>query len=164
MAKLPDTSVDMIFTDPPYLKDTIHFYGELAQEAKRILKPGGYCFAYCGAQFLPESIPAMSRFLTWFWLFEIRHKCQNPRFWYKKRMVGNKPVLAFTNGKPKRLAWLCTICTSEKKSKDYHEWGQDTGFPQKIITSLTSEGDTILDPFMGGELRAWYAFRRGENL
>ena len=39
---LPDNSVDMIFSDPPYVKDLIHTYDWLAQEAARVLKPGKF--------------------------------------------------------------------------------------------------------------------------
>ena len=39
MAALPDNSVDLILTDPPYKKESIYLYDELAREANRILKP-----------------------------------------------------------------------------------------------------------------------------
>jgi predicted methyltransferase len=66
MAKLAANSVDMIFTDPPYIADCIGLYGDLAKEAQRVLKPGGYCFAYLGAEFLPQVMQLMSPYLDWF--------------------------------------------------------------------------------------------------
>lgn len=38
-------SVDLIFTDPPYEKKSLHLYGDLAQCAARWLKPGGLLMA-----------------------------------------------------------------------------------------------------------------------
>jgi DNA modification methylase len=150
MALIPANSVDMIFTDPPYIAECISLYGDLAMEAKRVLKPGGYVFAYCGAQFLSQIIELMNPHLEWFWLFEIMHRGGYPRMWNKKIMVGCKPVVAYTKGKPSRTSWLTNLIIEKGKSKEYHKWGQPPDFPRKIITSLTDEGDTILDPFVGG--------------
>ena len=45
---IPANSVDMIFTDPPYVKDLFECYHWLADEAARVLKPGGFLAAMCG--------------------------------------------------------------------------------------------------------------------
>jgi tRNA G10 N-methylase Trm11 len=89
MAKLRDNSVNMIFTDPPYISECIGLYEDLAREAKRVLKPGGYCFAYCGAQFLPQIMQYMGTYLDWFWLFEIKHNHGWPRMFNKKSWLKN---------------------------------------------------------------------------
>ena len=39
---IPDGSIDLIFTDPPYSKKYLPLYGWLAFMAERILKPGGF--------------------------------------------------------------------------------------------------------------------------
>jgi DNA modification methylase len=150
MAKLRDNSVNMIFTDPPYISECIGLYEDLAREAKRVLKPGGYCFAYCGAQFLPQIMQYMGTYLDWFWLFEIKHNHGWPRMFNKKLMVMSKPVVVYTKGKPERLEWLVNLYDGDERSKQYHKWGQGSNFPRKIISKLTNEGDVILDPFVGG--------------
>ena len=43
---IPDNSVDLIFTDPPYSKEYLPLYEELAKLAIRILKPGGSLVFY----------------------------------------------------------------------------------------------------------------------
>lgn len=159
MAKLPANSIDLIVTDPPYIAEYIHLYGDLAREAKRVLKPGAYCFAYCGAQFLPKIMELMNPHLDWFWLFEIVHKGGYPRMWNKKLMVGCKPIVAYTKGKPTKLTWLTNLIIEKEKrntetAKKYHRWGQPVTFPRKIIEALTLEGDTVLDPFVGGGMTA----------
>src|SRR3990167_1734108 len=49
-----DNSIDMIFTDPPYITDCIPLYDWLAREAMRILKPGGFVLVMCGGLNLPK--------------------------------------------------------------------------------------------------------------
>lgn len=150
LKEIPDNSIDLIITDPPYLKEFIPVYSVLAQEAKRLLKDGSYCFAYCGCQFLPEVLNSFNSQLDWFWLFEIKHNGGHPRMWNKRLMVGNKPVICYTKGKPKVLKWMSTLHQSETADKQYHIWGQSLDFPVKIIDCLTTKNSLILDPFMGG--------------
>ena len=38
---IPDNSIDLIFTDPPYNEESVPLYGDLAKLAQRVLKPGG---------------------------------------------------------------------------------------------------------------------------
>jgi SAM-dependent methyltransferase len=52
--RIADDSVDLIFTDPPYDKDSVSLYRKAAQVAARILKPGGSFVAYSGQKYLPE--------------------------------------------------------------------------------------------------------------
>jgi predicted methyltransferase len=40
--QISDESSDLIFTDPPYLREHLHLYDWLAREASRMLKPGGF--------------------------------------------------------------------------------------------------------------------------
>lgn len=44
--KLTDSSVDLIFTDPPYNDESLHLYKDLAKLASRVLKPGGSLITY----------------------------------------------------------------------------------------------------------------------
>src|SRR5205814_2191015 len=39
---IPDNSIDLIFTDPPYDRDSLSLYEWLAEFAARALKPGGF--------------------------------------------------------------------------------------------------------------------------
>ena len=154
LSKLPANSVDLILTDPPYQHEFVSLYGDLAREAKRVLKEGHYLFAYCGAHELPEILQLMTPHLYWFWLFEIKHNGGYPRMWNKKILVGSKPVVAFTKGKPLQLKWLSSLHVSKKADKKFHKWGQSCDFPRKIIEMYTKEGDTVLDPFVGGATTA----------
>ena len=149
---LDDSIFDLVLTDPPYLAEFVELYGDLARESARLLKPGKFCYAYIGAQFLPQIVALMSPHLNWFWLFNIQHNGQNPRMWSKKLMVASKPVLAWTNGKIEidSLEWCSNETDSESSDKDWHEWGQDSGFARKVIGVRTKPDALILEPFVGG--------------
>jgi methylase of polypeptide subunit release factors len=145
--------VDLIFTDPPYLASTLDSYDVLAGQAPRILKPGGFLYAYVGAEFLPQALSSLKRAdgLDWFWLYNVRHR-RTPRMWSKRLFVSSKPVLAFTRGHVRMadLSWMRSDYEKDHESKAYHEWGQGDGFARYIIERRTKPGQVVLDPFCGG--------------
>ena len=44
--EIPDSSVDLIFTDPPYGRKSLPLYADLGKIAERVLKPGGSLVVY----------------------------------------------------------------------------------------------------------------------
>lgn len=64
LPKLQAESVDIVFTDAPYVASSLSCYNLLGRQAARVLKRGGYCFAYCGKMFFPDAILQMRRHLT----------------------------------------------------------------------------------------------------
>ena len=116
-----------------------------------MLKPQAFCYAYIGAQFLPQIVSMMSPSLTWFWAFNVHHGGANPRMWSKHLMVSSKPVLVYTNGKvdQRQLKWCINDARKEKRSKQFHPWQQSEGFAQTQIELRTQSNGLVLDPFMG---------------
>ena len=53
-AEIPDASVDLIFTDPPYPEEFLPLWSELSRLAARVLKPDGLLASYTGQVYLPE--------------------------------------------------------------------------------------------------------------
>ena len=51
---IPDNSIDLIFTDPPYGEQYLYLYEDLAQLAIRVLKPGGTLVFFVGHIILDE--------------------------------------------------------------------------------------------------------------
>jgi hypothetical protein len=148
--RIPDESIDMIVTDPPYLKEYLSLYGWLATESARILKPGGYLFAYGAGEHMPASLAGMEgKGLTYFWVFVLLHNGGYPRMWHKKLMSGYKPLFVYTKGEPQINPWMATV-HSVAMDKRYHEWGQGEGFVIKMIEMLTRPGAIIADFFTGG--------------
>ena len=148
--QLPNESIDLIFTDPPYPKEFLSLYGWLASEAVRILKPGGWLFAYGAGEYIPDILDLLRvPDLNYFWLFTLNHNGGYPRVWYKKLMSGYKPIFVFTKGKPSILHWQASTF-SYAADKRFHKWGQGAGMAVKTIDILTRPNDIIFDPFCGG--------------
>jgi site-specific DNA-methyltransferase (adenine-specific) len=152
LPSLETNSFDLILTDPPYDRDSVWIYGEIARRARDLLKERCFCYAYTGADSLPAVMKLMGEHLYWFWLFSIAHNGAHPRVWNKRLMVAEKPVLAWTNGIVRQddLEWVCTEWANEKVDKRYHEWGQGAGFAFEHIQKRTKDGSLILDPCCGG--------------
>lgn len=152
MADWPDGCVDMIFTDPDYTAANVEAsFSILTDNAPRLLRDGGYLFAYCGAETLPIAMSVMAvSDLLWFWLFTVRHAGGQPRLWHKKLMVGSKPVLVYTKGKPDPLPWgNCDITEAQRGRKASHPWEQGISFPIREIRQRAREGGLVLDCFCG---------------
>ena len=60
LSKLIDSSIDLIFTDPPYNGESLLLYKDLAKLADRVLKPGGSLITYFGQYALPI-VPSISQ-------------------------------------------------------------------------------------------------------
>ncbi len=147
---IPDESVDLVLCDPPYLKETMHLYGWLGETAARVLKPGGYCAAYCGTEHLPVGMRYLGEHLQWFWLLALRHYGNYPLMAYKRVMVAYKPVLIYSKGKPGCVPFLMDLFEGDRQDKRYHKWGQGVGLPSLLLSKWTGPGDIIFDPFCGG--------------
>jgi len=147
---IPDESIDMIFTDPPYLREYLWTYGMLAKLGARVLKRGGYLFAYGAGEHMPASLAGMEeKGLTYFWTLALLHHGGYPRLWHKRLMSGYKPVFVYTKGHPIVNPWMCTV-HAIGMDKRFHEWGQGEGLAIKMIEMLTPPEAIILDPFVGG--------------
>ena len=148
---IPEDSIDIIITDPPYLREYLPLYSWLGEEAARVLKPGKFLFAYGGVEFLPQVMPMLLKpeELTYFWIFVFLHHGSQPRMWYKRLMSGYKFIAVLTKGNPTNLPWQRTVY-SGRQDKRFHKWGQCIGFPMEMIHIHTKPGDIVYDPFCGG--------------
>jgi hypothetical protein len=145
-----DASVQLIFTDPPYLEKDVPLYGDLAAFAARVLVPGGLCLAYAGNSFLPEIYRLMSGHLEYVWTFAITHSGGNLRFHKWHLYNGWKPILCF--GKPPVACWwdwFRDVATGTRE-KGTHKWQQSVVEARHFIAALSTDGGLVVDPFCGG--------------
>jgi len=156
-----DNSIDLIFTDPPYLTEFVPCYEWLAWEAMRVLRPGGFVLAMCGGLHLPM----IYRFfedsgLTYFFEMQQKSNGDAPTVW--KHMNGKaypivaktKPILAYSKGPavPVIGGVLNQFETGAgwSEAKRYHKWGQDVNTCRYYIEYFSNPGQIVLDPFVGG--------------
>ena len=100
---IPDNSIELIFTDPPWSRLAVPLYGDLAEFAARVLKPGGALIAYSGHAHLIEAANLMSRHLDYHWTCAHVHN-GGPSTQMREHgiVVGFKPLLWFTKGASRR--------------------------------------------------------------
>jgi site-specific DNA-methyltransferase (adenine-specific) len=120
----------------------------------RTLVEGGSIVTYLRQYDIPTIIRYMEKAgLTYHWSLGIKLGGPFPRAFDKCVVIKQKPLLWFTNGKRKTLAYNyindLIISKSPRGRKDFHKWAQSPTEAQKIISGLTFENQTVLDPMMG---------------
>ena len=137
-------SIDVIFTEPPYEKEAIAAYTDLAYFAMKTLKPGGLLLILAGSQHLPEIYHRMS---------------EMPGINYRHHFVYNAPSANGTNRDArvytKQQPLLCyasgdyagewqdeLIACTEQKAK--HEEAV-----RLALSKFVTAGMVVCDPMMG---------------
>ena len=147
---LADNSVDLVFCDPPYHRKYLHLYGWLAEEAARVLKPGGFLLAMCGGMELNEDMRLLGEHLTWFWNYEVFMTNVSTVIWPKRTIARNKPILAYSKGAGMPRCNVLSGLFGGGNDKRYHHWGQDVESARYFIDCFSRSGDIVLDPLVGG--------------
>ena len=149
---LEDNSVDIIVTDPPYVKESWEeAYGLLAREGARVLKPSGFLITYAGHNRLNHILAFMDRMgLEWYWIFAQKNAGAMCLVHSRNVIAAWKPVLIFQKPpiKNKNKIGLDMI-TSGRRSKTYHAWQQSIHEALYLLRNFAREGDLVLDPFTG---------------
>jgi adenine-specific DNA-methyltransferase len=151
-AMIPSGSVDLVFTDPPYLKKHLALYSWLAVEAKRILKPDGFLLAYSGLYWKSDVMCRINPYMDYFFDFALVNSGQSPVIWNRKVIGRHKSVLAYTQkgASPKPRTTVLSFFNGSKADKRYHEWGQDEVSARYYISCFSRPGDLVVDFFCGG--------------
>lgn len=147
--KIPDNSVDLIFTDPPYLRKYIPVYGDLGQFAAQKLREGGSLVCYVGHYNLKDYLDLLGPHLKYWWIFAI--KLDKVGFPMNNRRVvpRYKPLLWYIKGNAYKGKYIYDHIESKFEGKGFHSWQQSTVEANHIIDRLTEEGDIVCDPFLG---------------
>lgn len=148
--RLEPGSIDAIITDPPYPKDCLPLWGELAKFAKHHLKPGGVLLAMTGNLYIPEILSMLGEHLTYQWQLACVLPGQHSEVhaaWVNNQMW--KPILVYRNGGD-LVNIGSDLFQNEGRDKDFHEWGQGVGGYVWQIEHFTKPNDLICDPFLGG--------------
>jgi 16S rRNA G966 N2-methylase RsmD len=154
--EIADSSIDLIFTDPPYGKEYLNLYQELAKVAIRILKPGGNLVFFVGHIILDEVFNIFHNHnsdLKYWWTFAVKHSGRHQKIYPRYVFVEWKPLLWYVKGDQLNdLVISNTIgdyIESTAPSKVMHPWEQSMVEAEHIIKNLTLENQMVLDPMMG---------------
>jgi ParB family transcriptional regulator, chromosome partitioning protein len=170
---IADASIELVLTDPPWGRDGISLYDDIAREAARILKPGGSLIVYVGQIGLPDALPAMAKHLRYFWCCADVRADSNSRI-PNGVINGFVPLLWFVKGhRGDRQNYVRdVVINGGKPEKLWHPWQQPLATAEHFIGALTSASGTVVD-FMAGAGttivaaralgRKWLAFESDRN-
>lgn len=154
---LPSESIDMIFSDPPYVKDLLYTYQWLANEAERVLKPGKFIAVMCGGNNLNKIMRWFDEAgLEFYWCYHLglsgvpagivwKHGNRN-----KPIAIRTKNVIVYSKGYALARTATTGLYWAGGEDKHYHHWGQDVDSHRYYIDCFSADGDLILDPMVGG--------------
>lgn len=171
MRQLPDKSVDLIVTDPPYGKkadkgtngfgssknrryrggwDTKippkEVFDEMFRVAKNLVIFGGNYFCH--------QLPPSNCWIFWDKKGDIAF--QNP--------FADGELIYTTFKKPvKKVVFRQQGFITDSKDRRYHPTQKPSELVQMLIEMFSEEGDTILDPFIGSGTTAISAIRSGRH-
>jgi hypothetical protein len=149
---IPDNSVPLIPTDPPYGNEAEPLYRWLAEFAARALIPGGSLICYTGNLKLNRDFRIFDEHLCFLCLRIMLHTSHR-RIFGARLLNGFKPVLHYVKRHLRRLPDRSPLIPDLLKTggmdKSLHEWGQGDGGIGTLIEHLTEPGEVIIDPFAG---------------
>lgn len=149
-AMIPDNSVELVFTDPPYDEESASLYADAAQVAARILKPGGSMIAYTGQKHLPAVLAGMSQHLRYWWTCACIHEGGNQILNNLGIRCGWKPLVWFVKNGRGDVQNVMQDTVRGDREKDAHEWQQAVSEAHYFIEKLCPVGGLVVDFFLGG--------------
>jgi len=180
MKRIPDKSIDMIITDPPYTSPTVHAFGRqkvnrlsdlsiqefyfsaIKKEWERILKPNSPVLIFCDDIY---SAVLMGLFYEW--------QQKNLVIWDKGKIGMGNPfrkqheLIFYANRGSLELnkTNMTHIPSIIKQTitKEFHGAEKPVELIKKLIDGLTPQNSTVLDCFLGSGTTAVAAKETNRN-
>jgi 16S rRNA G966 N2-methylase RsmD len=150
--EIPDNSIDLIFTDPPYDEESLPLYRDLGIFANRVLKEGGSLITLAGHFALLRSGNLIAESgLKYIHTMAVIHDGGSSMLYPYHIRVKWKPILWYVKGtKPNTTNIIEDVIDSTPPDKALHEWAQSVVEAEHVIKGLTvGENQIVCDPFMG---------------
>jgi len=151
LPQLPEESVEMVLTDPPYPKKYQGLFDLLGWESARLLVDTGSLISLCGHYQVPYVTQTITQYLRFWWALGMGQT-------HRRRMAGVwlniywKPAFWWVK-RTRRLDLTSMLPNDFVKGsgpeKGRHEWQQALNWFIHYIENLTLPEETVLDPFAG---------------
>ena len=151
---------DWIITDPPYPKEFLPLWSDLARRSMEWLKDGGLLVAMSGQSYLDEIYVMLSEHLDYYWTAAYLTPGQPTPLRQVNVNTTWKPLLIFSKGKYTGKIFG-DVFKSDGNDKDSHKWGQSVSGMVDVVSKLCLPGEWILDPFCGAGTTGIAAVKHG---
>ena len=158
---MKENSVDLIFTDPQYDRDSLPIYSVLGKASSSRTQARRQLVCYVGTYALPEILRYLEDAgLTFWWQIIVKHTGAAARMHKQKVWVKQKPLVWFVNGnKSNAPEDIGDYIESTPPDKVRHKWQQSTVEAEYVIKHLTVENQLVMDPFAGSGTTALAALK-----
>ncbi len=163
MANLVDGAASLVITDPPYAREAVELYEEVARHAARILQEGGSLLLYAGQSHLPEVMERVGRHLRYWWTLALVHRHGGQTLHGKDVWISWKPILWYTKGGRGTPNIVRDVVGGDAPEKGVHPWAQGVEEARRLIRELTLPGDLVVDPMAGSGAFLLAAYLEGRR-
>ena len=160
---IPDGSLSLIFTDPPYDRESEKLFPGLADFAARKLTPGGSLLFYAGHLQLPSIFDAFNGKLRHWWTCACIHQGDKALMREYGIRVGWKPIIWYVKETRHDKSHIVFDTVSGTTEKTHHDWQQAESEASYWIDALCPVDGIVCDPFLGGGTTAIAAEKLGRE-
>lgn len=144
----------LIVADPPWGRDAIDYWLDIAALSSRLLMDGGLLVAFPPLMFLPPVVAALGQHLVYQWTVALFRGDPAPLVIPQHIMNGWRPLLLYSKGKTGNLRIRDALNYARTTwKKKFHPWEQNPDELRYLVEHLTQPGDMVVD-FFGGSFGA----------
>jgi hypothetical protein len=167
--RMEPESVDILFTDPPYVTEPLvddmpmweWAYLRLAAIAGHVLKPSGFVITYAPQAHLPDIMDILktgstcgictndSPRLNYFWIIQSINSGPVIKAHKWNALCLHKPILIYQKGEFKSPSRCFADVLRGKRQKRFHPWQQSIQDVIGILDRFMMPGQVLYDPFAG---------------
>ena len=160
--QIEDGTADIVLTDPQYgmkgnrksgfgtLDDLRQMWSDLGDFSSKVLKEGGYLFAYTGQEHSYLAETCLRQHLHYYWKITVSFGSNQTQLFHKKIRNRCKQILVFVKGKGRDHEWFFDLLQGGGKGdKEAHEWAQPESEAAYLIGKFTKPNDLVVDPMSG---------------